>query len=86
MKTPDANEIARSYGPDALRNAVDEGWGDPMRPPGANGRAAEDEAELAPQPKIMPFDTFDAGDWEGVEVEPRPWTVRNRIPAANRAS
>jgi RecA-family ATPase len=34
-----------------------------------------------PAAEILPFNTFDAGDWEGVLVEPRRWLVRNRIPA-----
>jgi hypothetical protein len=45
-----------------------------------NGGGAEDEFE--PSPPIKPFDTFDAGDWEGVAVEPRRWLVLNRIPLA----
>jgi RecA-family ATPase len=29
---------------------------------------------------IMPFDTFDAGNWEGQNTEPRQWIVHDRIP------
>jgi RecA-family ATPase len=29
---------------------------------------------------IAPFKTFDAGDWEGVPIEPRRWVVHHRIP------
>jgi hypothetical protein len=31
--------------------------------------------------EITPFNTFDAGNWEGKELEPRKWCVLNRIPA-----
>jgi RecA-family ATPase len=37
--------------------------------------------ELPSNPgSIIPLETFDAGDWEGVDVEPRPWLVQGRIP------
>jgi RecA-family ATPase len=29
---------------------------------------------------IIPFDAFDAGDWEGQNTEPRQWIVHDRIP------
>jgi RecA-family ATPase len=35
----------------------------------------------APPSDITPFETFDASQWEGQPIEPRQWTVKNRIPA-----
>jgi RecA-family ATPase len=31
--------------------------------------------------EILPFETFDASQWEGVPIEPRRWIAHNRIPA-----
>jgi hypothetical protein len=44
-----------------------------------NGAAGK-FAKPAPEP-ITPFETFDAGNWEGVGIAPRRWTILNRIPA-----
>jgi RecA-family ATPase len=30
--------------------------------------------------EILPFETFDASQWEGVAIEPRRWIAENRIP------
>jgi RecA-family ATPase len=58
----------------------------PERPwPKANGSGGN---EHYPSPSIMPsdavpimpFDTFDAGNWEGQNTEPRQWIVHDRIP------
>jgi RecA-family ATPase len=32
------------------------------------------------QPEILPFETFDASQWEGVPIDDRRWIVHNRIP------
>jgi RecA-family ATPase len=32
------------------------------------------------QPEILPFETFDASQWEGALIEDRRWIVHNRIP------
>jgi hypothetical protein len=45
---------------------------DPKPPKHRDAKAKADE--------IIPFKTFDAGDWEDVPIEPRCWVVRNRIP------
>ncbi|MGY4409122.1 RecA-family ATPase [Bradyrhizobium sp. LB7.1] len=35
----------------------------------------------APSPKqVLPLETFDASQWEGVAIEPRRWIAHNRIP------
>jgi RecA-family ATPase len=53
----------------------------------ADDRSADDEIinghsiVSSKQPDAPPFEMFDAGDWEGVPIEPRRWTVRDRIPA-----
>jgi RecA-family ATPase len=41
------------------------------------------EAPLVPAVpiEVTPFDTFDASAWDGVEIEPQCWTVKDRIPA-----
>lgn len=52
--------------------------------PGDPGPTISTEAKAAdfqPTAEIVPFNTFDAGDWEGVPIEERHWIVRNRIPA-----
>lgn len=50
------------------------------------GLAAEPAGEAAQdRPKgtdVLPFETFNAADWQGVEIEPRRWIVSGRIPAA----
>jgi RecA-family ATPase len=33
-----------------------------------------------PEKPIEPFETFDAGDWQGQPIEPRRWVVHHRIP------
>jgi RecA-family ATPase len=33
-----------------------------------------------PPPEILPFETFDASQWEGVPIDDRRWIVHNRIP------
>jgi RecA-family ATPase len=42
----------------------------------AQGQAAQPAAPA----EIVPFDTFDASQWEGVPIEPRRWIAHNRIP------
>lgn len=37
-------------------------------------------ADKANPPEILPLDTFDASQWEGVPIEPRRWIANNRIP------
>ncbi len=32
------------------------------------------------KPDILPFETFDASQWEGVPIEPRRWIVADQIP------
>ncbi len=45
-----------------------------------------DDAERSPPankplpPEILPLDTFDASQWEGVAIEARRWIAHNRIP------
>jgi hypothetical protein len=65
MKTPDANEIARTRGPGALRNAIDAGWG---------------KAEMvdADPPPITSLDECDAGDDPG-PIPPRGWLLGNQF-------
>jgi hypothetical protein len=36
--------------------------------------------EPPPEPEPEPFATFDAGDWEGQEIEARRWAIKDRIP------
>lgn len=37
--------------------------------------------DKAAQPaEILPFDTFDASQWDGVPIDPRHWIAHNRIP------
>jgi RecA-family ATPase len=54
-------------------------------PESADGeRDFEAEAAGADRKKathdILPFDTFDASQWDGVPIEPRRWIAHNRIP------
>jgi RecA-family ATPase len=53
----------------------------PKQPPEAAPAKPNGGADIN-VPEIVPFDTFDAGDWEGIEIEPRRWLVLNRIPLA----
>jgi RecA-family ATPase len=48
---------------------------------GGGTKTTNGNAEKEPAPEITPFVTFDAGDWEGVPIEPRRWVVHKRIPA-----
>jgi RecA-family ATPase len=53
--------------------------------PAEYGRSPAAEPAPRPQapaaaPEILPFETFDASQWEGVPVEPRRWIAPNRIP------
>ena len=41
----------------------------------------ERKIQEPPPPEITPFETFDAGDWEGMPIEPRRWIVHHRIHA-----
>jgi RecA-family ATPase len=41
--------------------------------------ASEERQDRAPA-EILPFDTFDASQWEGVPIETRRWIAHNRIP------
>jgi RecA-family ATPase len=61
----------------------DQGPPSPEPPPPDDYPPDPDPPESTPpKPKpIAPFETFDAGDWEGKPIEPRRWTVRDRIPA-----
>jgi RecA-family ATPase len=50
-------------------------------------RATNGHADRAPintttdaLPEILPFETFDASQWEGVPIDDRRWIVHNRIP------
>jgi RecA-family ATPase len=46
------------------------------------GPSADEELPSGNQASedIVPFKTFDAGDWEGIAIERRAWVVTNRIP------
>jgi len=59
------------------------GWQRPTEiPPSADGEpdfAPMNGATAAPA-EILPFETFDASQWEGVPIEPRRWIAENRIP------
>ncbi len=44
------------------------------------GTPAAKPRQAAPPPDILPFETFDASQWEGVPIEPRRWIAHNRIP------
>jgi hypothetical protein len=46
------------------------------RPLPAKSRAAAERQAK----EILPFETFDASQWEGVPIEPRRWIGYNRIP------
>jgi RecA-family ATPase len=72
QKTPDANAIVLKCGQGALRSALDNGW--------ANGGDRDHGPDPDPQPDILPFNAFDAGEWEGRNIEPRRWLVHERIP------
>ena len=57
---------------DAFDHAVDDGE---QR---ANGRDAS--TKNTKPPEILPFETFDASQWEGIPIDDRRWIVHNRIP------
>jgi RecA-family ATPase len=60
-----------------------EGHLGPEPPPfGYPGNGSDHSApkRQAPGEDLLPLKTFDAGDWEGVPIEPRRWIVHNRIP------
>ncbi len=74
---------------DALLDAQNAPMGQDIPPP--NGPEdfdlpADGELDQAPgdHPKapaeILPFETFDASQWEGVPIEPRRWIAHDRIP------
>jgi RecA-family ATPase len=46
--------------------------------PASNGSGHE---AAQTEPPILPFDTFDARNWQGVPIEAQRWTVLNWIPA-----
>jgi RecA-family ATPase len=54
--------------------------------PAHNERGDEDSTgatikdKTAQATEILPFDTFDASQWEGVPIEPRRWIAHHRIP------
>lgn len=53
----------------------------PDDPPTPSEWPASAEGEPCPAPtEILPFETFDASQWEGVPIEPRRWIAHNRIP------
>jgi hypothetical protein len=76
QKIPDANAIALRHGKDALRNALDNGW--------VNGsdrhHHGPDQHHGPDHEAVSPPETFDAGGWEGQDIEPRRWLVHERIP------
>jgi AAA domain len=46
-----------------------------------NGATAANEQRQSRAPaEILPFETFDASQWEGVPIETRRWIAHNRIP------
>jgi RecA-family ATPase len=49
--------------------------------PDAGREGKTDDREAEQPPEILPFETFDASQWEGVPIEDRRWIVHNRIPA-----
>jgi hypothetical protein len=46
----------------------------------ADGEPAPEPMNGAAAADILPFDTFDASQWQGVSIEPRRWIAHNRIP------
>jgi RecA-family ATPase len=46
---------------------------------GATAAPANQRLVMAPA-EILPFETFDASEWEGVPIEQRRWIAHNRIP------
>jgi RecA-family ATPase len=78
MSPRDANDIARELGADGLREMLDEAVAagpEPEAKSHVNGSGTQ-----ATEP-ITPFETFDAGNWEAIEITLRRWTILNRIPA-----
>jgi RecA-family ATPase len=55
--------------------------GEPDHEPmnGATAAPANQRHDKAPA-EILPFETFDASQWEGVPIEQRRWIAHNRIP------
>jgi RecA-family ATPase len=51
-------------------------------PPSAEGEQIFEplKGATAAPAEILPFETFDASQWEGVPIEPRRWIAHNRIP------
>jgi RecA-family ATPase len=93
MPSADALRIARlvatEFEPAAATEPDD--WQAPTEiPPSAegepdyapmNGATASNEQHQGRAPaEILPFETFDASQWEGVPIEPRRWLAHNRIP------
>jgi AAA domain len=74
VSRPDLNDTLREEGEDAVRERL----GRAQRYEQAPGRKENGSDSAEP---ITPFETFDAGDWQDKPIEPRRWTVHNRIPA-----
>lgn len=79
MKPPDANEILRKNGVDALRAAFDEA---PALAPAMsslerpNGRSGTASPIVARAPQTPEIDVFDVGDEDG-NIPPREWLLGN---------
>jgi RecA-family ATPase len=58
-----------------------DGWQPPSEyPENVAGEPIFEPMNGAATAEILPFDTFDASQWEGVPIEPRRWIAHNRIP------
>ena len=58
----------------------DDGNGDPDDVPMNGATAANEQRQGRAPAEILPFETFDASQWEGVPIETRRWIAHNRIP------
>jgi RecA-family ATPase len=60
--------------PPEIEELIDSADRHPDRSAKSNGRSPDQE------PAIVPFDTFDASQWERQPIESRRWVVHHRIP------
>lgn len=81
-----AQQVGRELFPHLYNDAVPPSQDDDIPLPTGpedydyNSADAKPPGQVAAPPPIVPLETFNASDWEGVPIEPRRWVVHNRIP------
>ena len=86
MKAATAGNLIRKdaavygIGPEDVADALAAVGEDEPRVANGGDRKPIRNTTTTPAPEILPFETFDASQWEGMPIEDRRWTAHNRIP------